>query len=111
MNPITAIADAIKALFTFLSNLTPSQVVKDDNHVIARPRLQQQEKISILNREYQRLKNETELSIAENVSFVDDNLDPQDQLELTSILTAKIYNYRKNHPVVFRKWLKENNIK
>ena len=111
MNPITAIAQAIQAFFGFFTKAVPSDAIREDRHVIAKPRLEQEEKIAIFNREFNRLKNHTELSIPVCVSFVDDNLNIDDQKELTELLIDRITKYRKNHPVVFRRWLIENKIK
>jgi hypothetical protein len=110
MDVVTAIAQALKSLFDFLTKVTPSDEIRQDNHNIKKPRLEQQEKIKILDREFKRLKNHPELNIVTSVGFVNDNLDIEDQKELIELLTSKIIAYRKKHPVIFKKWLKENNI-
>jgi len=68
-------------------------------------------KIKILNREFKRLKNRTEIDIKISVAFVNDNLNEEDQKELIELLTAMVTEHRKKHPIIFRKWLKKNNIK
>ena len=111
MDALTAIALALKSFFDFLTKSVPSDKIREDNHDIEKPRLLEDEKIKILNREFNRLKNNPELDITTSVSFVDDNLNSEDQKELISLLIARITEYRKNHPILFRKWLKNNNLK
>lgn len=108
---IIAIAEAIKALFGFASKVTPSEEVQDDLHKIKKPRLEQREKIKIYDREYRRLKNHTEINIATDIEFVDDNLNDEDKKELIELLTNRITKYRLRNPILFNKWLKQNNLK
>ena len=110
MDIVTAIAQALKALFDLLTKAVPSDKIREDNHDIVKPRLEQEEKIKILDIEFNKLKNHPELDIATSVGFINNNLDPQDRKELIELLTARIYAYRKKHPVIFKKWLKQNNI-
>lgn len=111
MDVVSAIAQALKAFFELLTKAIPTDQIRQDNHDIRKPKLQQEQKIQILNREFNRLKNKTELDIRTSVKFVDDNLNLEDQEELIELLTARIAKYRKNHPVIFAKWLKKNNLK
>lgn len=111
MDIVTAIAQALKAFFDLLTKAIPSDAMRENKQAIVEPRLKQEEKIKIFNREFRRLKNHTELNIATSVNFVDDNLNPEDQKELIELLISRIFEYRKNHPIIFRKWLKQNNIK
>lgn len=110
MDVITAIAEAIKAFFGFATKVVPSDVIREDSHVINRPRLEQKQKIAIYNREFRRLKDHPEINIATDVEFVDENLNEEDKKELIELLTNRITAYRRSHPVIFRKWLKQNNL-
>ena len=110
MDWITAIAEAIKAVFGFAAKVTPSEKVQDDLHEIRKPRLEQSQKIKIYDREYRRLRNHPEINIATDIEFVDDNLSEEDKKELIELLTTRITAYRKKHPSIFRKWLKQNNL-
>lgn len=111
MNWITAIAEAIKAIFGFAVRVTPSEKVQDDLHEIRKPRLEQKQKIAIYDREFRRLKDHTEIDIALDVDFVDENLNEEDKKELIELLTKRITEYRLKHPIIFRKWIKQNNLK
>jgi hypothetical protein len=111
MDVVSAIAQAVKSLFDFLTKTVPPDEIRQDIHDRKKPRLEQEEKIKILNREFKRLKNRTEIDIKISVAFVNDNLNEEDQKELIELLTAMVTEYRKKHPIIFRKWLKKNNIK
>lgn len=113
MDTIIAIAEAIKAFFGFATKVVPSDAIRDDNHLIKKPRLQEREKIAIYDREFRRLKDHTEIAIPLDLQFVDDNLNEDDQKELTELLTARIIQYRKANAWArpkFKKWLKDNNL-
>ena len=110
MDIITAIANAIAALFGFATKAVNPDEVRIDNHKIAKPRLEEREKIAIYDREFRRLKDHTEINIATDLNFVDDNLN-EDKKELLELLTARITKYRQEHPIIFSKWLKANNLK
>lgn len=110
MEWLVAMAEAIKAIFGFASKVVPSEKVQDNLHDIKRPRLEQKQKISIYDREFRRLKNHTEIDIATDVNFVDENLNEEDKKELIELLTKRITEYRLRHPVIFHKWLKQNNL-
>jgi hypothetical protein len=110
MDWITAIAEAIKAVFGFAAKVTPSEKVQDDLHEIKKPRLEQKQKIAIYDREFRRLKDHTEIPVPLDINFVDDNLNEDDKKELIELLTKRITEYRLKHPVIFHKWLKQNNL-
>lgn len=110
MNWLTAIAEALSAIFNFGTKVVPSDVIREDNHQIRKPRLEQREKIRIYDVAFRRLKNHTEIDIATDVKFNYDNLDEEDQKELIDLLTKRIIEHRKKHPVLFRKWLRQNNL-
>jgi hypothetical protein len=102
---LSALFLAIKSMFEFGSKVTPPDQIRLDNHDIKKPRLTAQEKTKIYDIAYRRLKNHTEIDIATDVKFNYDNLHEDDQKELTELLTARITEYRKRHPIIFRKWL------
>jgi len=110
MNWLTLVLETLKSLFNFAEKVTPSDEYRQDKLDIKKPRLEQSEKIAIFNREFRRLKDHPELSIETNVNFVADNMNEEDQKELLELLTARITSYRKKRPIIFRKWLKENNL-
>ena len=107
----TAWLEAIKAFFGFATKIIPDDTIRDDNHVIRKPRLEEMQKVKIYNREFIRLKDHPEIPIALDVHFIDKNLADEDRIELIDLLTRRITKYRQNHPVIFHKWLKENNLK
>lgn len=110
MDTIAAIAEAIKAFFGFATKVVPSDKIRDDNHEIRKPKLEERQKIEIYDREFRRLKDHTEIEIGVDVSFVDKNLSDEDRKELIELLTKRIIEYRKRHSVIFHKWLKQNNL-
>ena len=110
MDTITAIAEAIKAFFGFATKVVPSDVIRDDNHAIAKPRLEQKQKIIIYDREFRRLKDHTEISIPLDVTFIDSNLNELDREELIQLLEKRITEYRLRHKLIFGKWLKANSL-
>lgn len=110
---IIAVAQAIKAAFGFGAKAIEPKEIRIDNHLIEKPKLQQQQKIEIYDREFRRLKDHTEISIPLDINFVDDNLNDEDTGELIKLLTSRITAYRKKNAWArpkFKKWLKENNI-
>ena len=102
---------AISALFVAITKITPSDVIREDNQRRLRIRRDSAEMIKIYDREYRRLKNHTEINIATDVKFSDDNLPDDQEKELIELLTARVTEYRKRHPVLFKRWLRENEIK
>ena len=110
MDTISAIAEAIKAFFGFATKVVPSDVIRDDNHAIAKPRLEQKQKIIIYDREFRRLKDHTEIAIPLDVNFVDSNLNDLDRQELVELLQKRITEYRLRHKLIFGKWLRANNL-
>lgn len=111
MDIVSLIVQTLKSLFGFLGKAIPSDKIREDRHELKKPRLAQKEKIIIFDREFRRLKNHPEIPIELNIEYVADNLNEEDQQELIALLTARITEYRKKRPVIFRKWLKEQNLK
>jgi hypothetical protein len=107
---LVALFEAIKGAMQLATKAIPSDKIREENQQIKIPRLQQNQKIAIYDREYRRLKDHTEIAIPLDVNFVDDNLNPEDKKELIELLTHRIIAYRKKHPIIFKKWLAENGI-
>lgn len=110
MNLVTLILETLKSLFSLAEKAVPPDKIREDRFEIKKPRLEQEEKNAIFDRQFMRLRNRTEIPIKTHIAFVLDHLDPEDQKELTELLMARIIAYRKKRPVKFRKWLKENNL-
>lgn len=116
MTWLQALFEALKAMFEFGQKVTPPDKIRLDNHEIKIPRLTAQEKTKIYDIAFRRLKNHTEIDIATDVKFNYDNLNADDQKELIELLTARIYEYRKENaekfPLLypkFKKWLSLQN--
>lgn len=107
----TAIFQAIAAFFGFATKVIPTDKIREDLHQIKKPRLEENEKVKIYNKAYIRLKDHPEINIETDVKFNYDNLNEDDQKELIELLTDRITAYRKKHPIIFNKWLKQNNLK
>jgi len=111
MNTFLAVLQTIQNLFTFLTKVVPDDKIREQNQVLNLPRLQAEQRIALINKEFKRLRNRPSLSIPLDVAFVDSNLSPEDQKELTTIVEQKILDYRKRHPIMFKSWLKAQSIK
>ncbi len=107
---LTAIIEAVTAIFKFGEKVAPPDEIKISNHEIKKPRLEQKEKVSIYDAAYRRLKDHTEIDIWQDIQFNYDNLSEQDQKELFELLTDRIRQYRLNHKIRFKKWLKQENL-
>lgn len=108
--------ELLRALFEMItgaSKVAEKAIAPDEirikNHEIAIPRLEAKEKIRIYDVAFRRLKNHPEIDIATDVAFNYDHLNPDDQSELIEMLNDRVTEYRKNRPILFRKWLKQNN--
>ena len=102
---LQSLFEAIKALFDFTAKAIPPDVIRIDKEGIAKPRLTAEEKTKIYDIAYNRLKNHTEIDIATDVKYNYGSLSEDDQKELTKLLIARITEYRKRHPIIFKKWL------
>ena len=111
MNTLLYILQTLQSIFTFLTKVTPDDKIQEQNQIINLPRLQAEQRIALINKEFARLKNKPSLSIPLEISFVDANLNPEDQKELTTIVEQRILEYRKRHPIIFKNWLKTQSIK
>lgn len=107
---LTALAKVLSSIFGLAEKAIPSDAIREDKHQIRKPRLEQKEKIRIYDREFRRLKDHPEIPIALDLSFVNDNLDEDDRKELEELLVKRITEYRLKHPIIFRKWLKQNKL-
>lgn len=96
---------ALGAMFSFGEKIIPSDKIREDNHDMAKPRLESGEVIKIYDREFRRLKDHVEINIVTDVNFVDDKMPDDQRKELIELLTDRVYEYRKNHPVMFHKFL------
>ena len=97
-------------VFAFGTKLVPDDKIREENQQLRKQRITGVELVKIYDREFRRLKNHTEINIGTDVKFVDYNLPPDQQQWLIENLTARIKTYRLNHPVIFRQWLKQNNL-
>mgnify|MGYP003348623088 FL=1 len=88
----------------------PSEKIQEEKFEQAKPRLELEEKQAVIRVAFQYLKNDTEINIDNYVNFSLDHLSEGDQKEIKQILKEKVYEYRKKHPIIFKKWLKENNL-
>ena len=88
----------------------PSKKIQEEKFEQAKPRLEYEEKQATICVAFQYLKNEPEIDIDNYVNYSFDHLSEDDQKEIKQILKEKIYEYRKKHPIIFKKWLKENNL-
>ena len=102
------ILKAVEALFGFLGKALPSDKIRETSQEINKPLLEEKERIRIYDIAYRRLKNHPEIVIENDVNFVNSNLHDDDKKWLIENLTARIHEYRRAHPVIFRKWLKAN---
>ena len=109
--------EAIKAFFLAWSSTNkvvekalPSEKIQEEKFEQAKPRLELEEKQAVIRVAFQYLKNDTEINIDNYVNFSLDHLSEGDQKEIKQILKEKVYEYRKKHPIIFKKWLKENNL-
>ncbi len=107
---LTAIIEAVTAIFKFGEKVTPPDEIKISNHEIKKPRLEQRQKVKIYDSAFLRLKNHPEIDIWKDIQFNYDNLNEQDQRELFELLTDRIRAYRLKHKILFRKWLKQENL-
>ena len=105
---LKTLLEAIIAMFGTITKLTPSDAIREDNQRRLRIRRDSAEMIRIYDREFRRLKYHTEIDISTDVKFSDDNLPDDQEKELIELLTARVKEYRHNHPIIFRKWNREN---
>ena len=98
----------ISQALSFATKLTPDDKNRDTTQTINLPRLEANAYIKIYDKEYIRLRNHTEIDIAQDVDFVTRHSMPADQeKELIDMLTARINAYRERHPIIFNKWLQK----
>ena len=97
-------------VFAFGTKLVPDDKIREENQQLRKQRITGVELIRIYDREFNRLKNHTEITIGTDVKFVDYNLPPDQQQWLIENLTARITAYRLKHKIIFGKWLKQNQI-
>lgn len=100
-----AILAFLSQLFLFATKVVPDDKIREEAQQIRKQRVTSEELIRIYDREFRRLKNHTEINIATDVSFADHNLPDDQRAELINLLTARILEYRKKFPLIFRKWL------
>lgn len=105
---LKAIFDALTAGFNFGSKVAPTDKMKEQKQDAAMPRIESHEMIRIYDREYRRLKDHEEIDIATDVNLIDDKMPDDQKAELIKNLTDRIFKYREEHPIRFKKWLQTN---
>lgn len=96
-------------IFSFAIKVTPDDKERDATQEIHLPKLQQDVFIQIYDKQFNRLKNHTEIDIATDINYSLQNSMPENQRqELITLLQARIKEYRHKHNVIFKKWNKEN---
>lgn len=88
----------------------PSEKVNNEKFEQAKPRLTLIEKEKTVSVAFHYLKNDTEIDIDNYVNYALDHLSDGDQKEIKQLLKEKVYEYRKRHPIIFKQWLKQNNL-
>lgn len=106
---ISSVLAFLTAMLATISKLTPSDKVREEAQERRRQRVSSLEFTKIYDRQFHRLKAHTEIDIKTDVSFINYNLPDDQEAMLVELLTARVKKYRQRHPIIFRKWLKENN--
>lgn len=107
--------EAIKAFFLAWTSANrvaekalPSEKIQEAKFEQAKPRLEAKEKEKILKNAFKYLKNREDLDVSIYVKYTLDHLPEDDQNELIILLNSQVKEYRKAHPIIFKKWLKDN---
>lgn len=88
------------------TKIIPSDEIRNGRFDIHKSRLSEFERTRAYDIEFRRLKNHTEISIADDVAFIDYNLTDDERALMIRMLTARVDAYRRRHPILFRKWIK-----
>ena len=78
---------ALAKVFGFAEKAIPSDVIRNDNHVIRKPRIEGAERAKILRKCKTFLKHNRHTNIETYVNYTYDSLDLEDRNELIQLLT------------------------
>ena len=112
---LTALFEAIAKVFGFAEKAIPSDVIRNDNHVIRKPRLEAKERDKILDEAYAYLwlVDNWGINIETYVNYRYDSLDVEDRNELIQILIDKVAlrkaKYKKAMPKRYEQIMKNLN--
>ena len=84
---LTAFFEAVSKVFGFAEKAIPSDVIRNDNHVIRKPRIEGAERAKILRKCKTYLKHNRHTNIETYVNYTYDSLDLEDRNELIQLLT------------------------
>ena len=110
MTWLTALFEAVKAIFVFSAKVTPSEKIQEERFKIKRVRLEADAFELMLNQTFIEWRRNPEMDIINYVKYKNGNL-PDDQEELMiSLLRERmvaLIRYRRSFPVVYKQWLKK----
>ena len=110
MTWLTALFEAVKAIFVFSAKVTPSEKIQEERFKIKRVRLEADAFELMLNQTFIEWRRNPEMDIINYVKYKNGNL-PDDQEELMiSLLRERmiaLIRYRRGFPVVYKQWLKK----
>ncbi len=89
----------------------PSEKIQEEKFEQKKPRLEFEEKEKLRKKAFNAIYKNTAVDVGVYVKYALDHLAEDDQQELTALLTADVLRYRKAHPLIFKQWLREQNIK
>ena len=108
---VKTILALLSQMFAFATKVTPSDKIREKHQDIVTPKLEMGVFVAIYNKEYIRLRNHPEIDIKTDVNFTLQHSMPIEQEEqLIQLLTDRITSYRLRHKIIFRKWLKTQNL-
>ncbi len=84
---LTALFEAIAKVFGFAEKAIPSDVIRNDNHVIRKPRLEAKEREALLRKAKRYIRHNQHTNIETYVNYTYDSLDIEDRNELIHLLT------------------------
>ena len=78
---------ALAKVFGFAEKAIPSDVIRNDNHVIRKPRLEAKEREVLLRKAKRYIKHNPHTNVETYVNYTFDSLDLEDRNELIQLLT------------------------
>lgn len=102
--------EAIAAIFSTVGKFAPTDHIKDGKFDIKKERLTIKQRIEIQNKEYARLKGHTGADIRNEINWSCRHLTSIDRELLITNVTQRVKEFRMRHRVIFKKWLKQNNL-
>ena len=92
---LTALFEALAKVFGFAEKAIPSDIIRNDSHLIRKPRIEGAERAKILRKCKTYLRHEKHTNIETYVNYTYDSLDVEDRNELIQLLTEWLAEVNK----------------